>query len=145
MEKTYHQHADLIAEEVLRRRTELGLTTQEVEDRGGPTRPTQNRFEKGRTSPELQMGTLAKYDQALEWPPGTAEALASGIRPARAVEASTWADLRPDLKKILKSITNVRRTAKDIPGLPLEFQAALNELTELQTDIQNRLLEDLLD
>lgn len=145
MEKTYHRFARLMAEEVSHRRNELGLTQAEVEERGGPSRPTQREIEKGRTSEKVQINTLAGYDKALEWPAGTMEQLASGIAQPRTVEASTWADLKPEVRKLLRAVTDMRRSAKNIPDLPLEFTEALTELTELQTDIQERLLEDLMD
>lgn len=54
------------------RRRRRGLTQDGVQDAGGPSVPTQIRIEGGDTGHTPTPATLAKYDTALRWQPGSA-------------------------------------------------------------------------
>ncbi|WP_433663066.1 hypothetical protein ACQPW1_13580 [Nocardia sp. CA-128927] len=58
---------------VTARRRELGLTSQQVRDAGGPGLVTLGKIESG-TAGKLHLETFAKLDQALRWQPGGAAA-----------------------------------------------------------------------
>lgn len=137
MDKT-HPFAELLAREVKRRRTELGLTMTEVRRRGGPTRPTQASVEGGQVTALIQAGTLAKYDGALEWPEGTVDAISRGFAISTAEEAEVAA---PEVREMLKRLTRLRKLARPL-DLPDEIRDLLRELTDLQADLQTKMLDD---
>ncbi|WP_069159656.1 helix-turn-helix domain-containing protein [Nocardia altamirensis] len=58
---------------VTARRRELGLTSQQVRDAGGPGLVTLGKIESG-TAGKLHLETFAKLDHALQWQPGGATA-----------------------------------------------------------------------
>ncbi len=67
---------------VTARRRELGLTSQQVRDAGGPGLVTLGKIESG-TAGKLHLETFAKLDQALRWQPGgAASAYDSGVVPS---------------------------------------------------------------
>lgn len=65
---------------VRRRREELGLTQDQVTERGGPSDKSQTRIERGQL-PRPTAKTLAKLDRALKWDQGSAAAVLVGRDP----------------------------------------------------------------
>jgi len=67
-------HDEFFARVVNERRKLLGLAMPDVRARQGPSVPTQVEAEAGRLRENVQPGTFAKYDTALQWAPGSASA-----------------------------------------------------------------------
>ncbi|WP_157129147.1 helix-turn-helix transcriptional regulator [Nocardia amamiensis] len=65
---------------VRERRLELGLTQDEVTERGGPSDKRQTKIENGQP-PVPSVTTLRNLDVALEWEPGSAAATLRGGNP----------------------------------------------------------------
>lgn len=61
------------------RRSELGLTQQQLAERAGIARPTLGNIERGVKVPRPV--TMGKLDKALEWPAGTTRSHAAGQAP----------------------------------------------------------------
>lgn len=65
-----------------RRKVELGLTQEEVANRGGPSNATMTKLEKGLgVKVRTLASTLRKLEEALDWEPGSAIAGLQGGRP----------------------------------------------------------------
>lgn len=65
---------------VAARRRELGLTSEELSDAGGPTRVTLRKLEAG-TTPQPGLKTFAKLDKVLKWRAGSAARTFDGGEP----------------------------------------------------------------
>lgn len=65
---------------VAARRRELGLTSEELSDAGGPTRVTLRKLEAG-TTPQPGLKTFAKLDKVLKWRSGSAARTFDGGEP----------------------------------------------------------------
>lgn len=81
-----------LGSEVRKRREELGLTQDDVVERGGPSDKSQTRIERGQ-APRPTATTLAKLDTALEWTRGSAAAVLAGKSPTPANVAYTAEDV----------------------------------------------------
>ncbi|GAA5060175.1 helix-turn-helix domain-containing protein [Nocardia callitridis] len=68
---------DALGAAVRERRRELKLTQAEISGKGGPSAKAVSEIERSRT-PLPQPETLDKLDVALDWTPGTADALLRG-------------------------------------------------------------------
>lgn len=66
----------MLAVEMLKRMRQLNMSRRELAIRAGLSRQTLHHIENGRRN--LQPQTMAALDAALQWPTGTAQALASG-------------------------------------------------------------------
>ncbi|WP_054953052.1 helix-turn-helix domain-containing protein [Flaviflexus massiliensis] len=71
---------EALAKAVKARRIELGLSQIEVSQRGGPSTTTVSRIELGRL-PNVSSDSLMKLDNALEWSPGSSDAVLQGGQP----------------------------------------------------------------
>lgn len=141
-----HPHAELIARTIHRRRRDEGLSRLAVERRGGPYRQTQEIWENGRVSRKINEDTYDKWDIGLGWPSGTTRALTQGIVPGEVVpekaeEEGTTTVAKPELRAVLGAITNLRRQAAQIEGVPSALQKLLDELTAAQADLMLGMLD----
>ncbi|MFT4199823.1 helix-turn-helix domain-containing protein [Gordonia sp. (in: high G+C Gram-positive bacteria)] len=66
---------------VYERRNELGLSQEQVADRGGPSDTTMGKIENFEWAPGDRKVTLKKLDKGLDWEPGSAEATLAGGDP----------------------------------------------------------------
>ncbi|NUS42844.1 MAG: hypothetical protein HOQ24_04020 [Mycobacteriaceae bacterium] len=64
-------HPSRLGEKVAERRRQLNMTLEGVKAAGGPTGPTVIRTEAGELE-DPRPSTLAKFDEALQWQPGSA-------------------------------------------------------------------------
>lgn len=71
---------------VRNRRTELRMTQDDVASAGGPSDVTVRNIELGKVT-RINVATLAKLDEALQWEPGTAAGHLSNEGPAVATRA----------------------------------------------------------
>lgn len=70
------------------RRNRLGLTQEEITERGGPSHSTLRRLERGDPGP-YQGRTLVSLEQALDWRSGTVQAILEGTA---GVDPTAWVD-----------------------------------------------------
>ncbi|MGC5027403.1 hypothetical protein ACLQ3K_21865 [Tsukamurella sp. DT100] len=72
-----------LGNEVAARRVQLRLTQQQVQERGGPSATKQRELENGRTS-VLSASKRRDLERALDWQPGSVEAILDGGDPTPA-------------------------------------------------------------
>src|SRR5690606_13288963 len=134
-----HTNAHTLASAIKARREELGLSLHRVAVMGGPTKPTQIRYESGDIPAGTQSGTLAKYDTALRWAIGTAEAILYGSapapqQPAEVIELPVTHEVSPDtwevdsgkLRGLLGAVRKLSAELVDkIPEIPQEVLATV--------------------
>lgn len=134
---------------IFTRRHELGLTQENVEERGGPAPLTVSDYEKGKVPNKPQPRTLSRFDAALEWEDGSSAAVLKGGNPtpldnrARTLEArarnsiaqddapsgTQWAvvDLE-EVAAIAIAALRVARHAEEAGGLPGELLEEIKDL-----------------
>lgn len=83
-----------LGREVRQRRIKLGLTQEEVAERGGPSTTTQTGIERADT-PTPSPSTLKKLDKGLGWITGSARALLYQGAEPREVPSSDLGDTSP--------------------------------------------------
>lgn len=143
-----HTNARRLAQAVRARREELGLSLLDVVKKGGPTKPTIIRYERGDIPHEVPPGTMAKFDHALDWEPGTAERILSGTDPQETgtVVVPLPVEPAPDavdllevdsekFRALVKSVTDLRGKLLELPTVPPEIREAAEKVTAIQTDL----------
>ncbi|MDM8086311.1 helix-turn-helix transcriptional regulator [Cellulomonas cellasea] len=125
---------DALGEVVRMRREQGGLNQDELQERGGPGEVTVRNIENGRAQPSLK--TLAKLDQALNWPAGLASEIA-GKRPRRAPLG--------ELLALAMESDTVPRAAppKALPSRAATTSAAVIEEAARIVNLGTRLVTDL--
>lgn len=89
---------------VARRRRELGLTAEGLNEAGGPTRVTLRKLEAGTTNrPGLK--TFAKLDSVLRWEPGSAARTFDGGEPLKLGGAARSAQLDLPITATANTVT----------------------------------------
>lgn len=71
-----------------RRREQLGITQEQMQDHGGPSPASVRNIEKGVARPRGR--TMLELDRALGWKPGTSEAIVAGTADP---DPTTWVEL----------------------------------------------------
>lgn len=147
-------NAKELAEAIKSRRAELGLTMAQVARRGGPTKPTQVKYERGRIPDGSQAGTLRKYDHALGWTPGHASSLLGHpgaednvaylkpvLPPSAAEVAEKGTGWIVDSSKLHDLMTGISRLRKQLAEMPEDIEipsgviGAMANLSEAQTEL----------
>jgi hypothetical protein len=147
-------NAKELAEAIKSRRAELGLTMAQVARRGGPTKPTQVKYERGHIPDGSQAGTLRKYDIALGWTPGHASSLlgvAGGqdnvvhlipdLPPApreMAEKGTGWIVDSSKLHDLMSGISRLRKQLAEMPEdieIPSGVIGAMANLSEAQAEL----------
>lgn len=147
-----------LGEQVRSRRTELGLTQEELAERGGPSTPTLRAIENnraGRLSPRLRR-TL---ERALRWQAGSVDAILTGG--AATVEAQPSSVVAPELYALIDRLLSLIRMkimgpssitsgasvldgAEEVRRLTLEVEDAFVELGSKLDDAKYRQLQALI-
>lgn len=111
------------------RRRFLGLTTVEVAEAGGPSKPTMHRLESGRAR-RPDTATLNKLDLALKWVPGSA---------AKALDGGDPTPLEDDRRVIFPEL--VRPVVATEYGVMLSMET-LGALTEAVQSLRSADLSE---
>lgn len=100
---------DKLGTEVRRRRTELGLTQEQVAERGGPSTPTLRTLENNRAN-RLSPRLRRSLERSLHWATGSVDDILAGDSPTPAEPVSTASDSDgPDFYLLLdRTLTALR-------------------------------------
>lgn len=121
----------------------------QVRERGGPSKLTQSRFERGEIPAGVQQWTLNKYDEALGLEIGTLWAVAEGSDDELAVpemptvptESASSGGLwqvevdAAKLRGLLEAVANLREQLRKLPTITPEVRDAVEEATARQVDL----------
>lgn len=115
-----------LAEFAATRRRELGLSYEQVQQRGGPSDTRMRAIENG-TGPALRSSTLAKIDSALRWAEGSSQAVLNGGEPTPLQDATSVADpLALDEGSFAVSNDEIAAMVASLRQLDHEFQTVNN-------------------
>lgn len=148
-----HPNAEKLAAAIRARREELGLSLHRVAGKGGPTKPTQTRYERGEIPLGTQDGTLRKYDHALDWAPGSAAAILAGEvlplvaarehhPPPPSPEPDSWEVSSQKLKSLNRAVQKLRAELAELTALPSEVKETVAEVTAIQADLLTDILSN---
>lgn len=150
MSSTPRAIAEKLAATISDRRSQLGLTQAQVTRRGGPSKPTQIRYEASDIPSGAQDGTLHKYESALELPPGTLQTILDGGQPiipdpSETTLSSLFERPGPDvwhvdgtkLRSLFEELQMLRARVMELP-VPVDVRQQVD-------DIQARQVEILMD
>lgn len=134
---------------IFTRRHELGLTQENIEERGGPAPLTVSEYEKGKVPNKPQPRTLSRFDAALEWADGSSAAVLKGGDPipldvraltleARARNSAArddapngtrWAVVDLDeVATVAIAALRLARQAEEVSGLPNALLVGIQDL-----------------
>ena len=114
------------------RRAELGLTQEDVRARSGLSVTTIARIENG--DPKVSMASLRRYDDAVGWPPGTAESHRRGrggvVAMPTGVSDGNLSAMVEQLAPLIAEQLRARRgmTTINVAGLSAAVVVALEQL-----------------
>lgn len=150
MSSTPRAIAEKLAATISDRRSQLGLTQAQVTRRGGPSKPTQIRYEASDIPSGAQDGTLRKYESALELPPGTLQAILDGGEPVIPHPSETtlsslferpgpepvdvWHVDGTKLRSLFEEIQMLRARVMELP-VPVDVREQVDEITARQVEI----------
>ena len=129
------QNARRLAEAVLARRAALGLSQEDVADRGGPSTTTQTKVEAGRGA-GIRGRTARDLEDALQWKRGSIDELLAG-RDAKPVDAPANGPVshyRSTASSVAPPLTSMPRPEQPAPGSLDELRAQLKAVSRALQD-----------
>ena len=134
----YHARAHELQRAMRQRRGDLNISQREVAERGGLSRIAVIRYEKGEISEDIRPSTLREIDKGLDWPEGHAAEIL-GVPETQQdpapIPASDALDLRA-LAKYVEAVSAMQETMRaEIDQIPEDVRAALDEVTNAQTNV----------
>ncbi len=134
---------DKLGIDVRKRRRELGLTQPDVQERGGPSVATQRAIENDRVG-RLSTRMRRALEDALEWEPGSIDAVLAGGSPAPAKLAAEAASTdHSERFSLAKQVVALKATfAKHADGVgPDAREALVAEITRSAREAEESLIK----
>ena len=133
---------DKLGIDVRKRRRELGLTQPDVQERGGPSVATQRAIENNRVG-RLSTRMRRALEDALEWEPGSIDAVLAGGSPAPAKLEEAASTDHSERFSLAKQVVALKATfAKHADGVgPDAREALVAEITRSAREAEESLIK----